>query len=164
MAQCSEAREVCGCFNSPKLCCIQPMTSSLYRSSGCSSMYFFIYQQETWALRFCSTRKSMAACKKMHCKDQNICNWFDVPLITLLNPVLVRALLQRLGPWMSLVRRWTWGLPPSPRWTCSEALHSHWTLWTENSQDYTPGSNSEGLKEDVQESRTFWNESVYWIP
>lgn len=44
------------------------MTSSLYRSSGCSSMYFFIYQQETWALRFSSTRKSMAACKEMLCK------------------------------------------------------------------------------------------------
>lgn len=88
--------------------------------------------------------------KKMHRKHQNICNWFDVPLTTWLSPVLVRALRQRLGPGMSPVHRWTWGLPPSPRWTCSEAPHSHWTLWTENSQHYTPGPSSEGLKEDVQ--------------
>lgn len=40
----------------------------------------------------------MAACEKVHCKHQNICNWFDVPLITLLKTVLVRALQQRLGP------------------------------------------------------------------
>lgn len=46
MAQCSKVREVCGGSNNPKLCRIQLMTSSLYRSSGCSSMYFFIYQQE----------------------------------------------------------------------------------------------------------------------
>lgn len=152
MAQRSKAREVCGCCN------IQLMTSSLYRSSGRSSMYFFIYQQETRALRFSSTTKSMAACKEVHCEHQNMHNWLDVPLITWPNPVLVRALRQRLGPWMSLVRRWTWGPPPSPRWTCSEALRSHWTLRTENSRGHTPGPNSEGLEEDVQESRAFWNE------
>lgn len=43
--------------------CSQEMMKSLYCCSGCSAMYFFMYQQETRAFSFSSTRKSMAACK-----------------------------------------------------------------------------------------------------
>ena len=61
--------------------------------------------------------------------------WFNLTVVWQFHSP-VTAVQQHLGPWMSLVRRWTLDPLLSPQWTCSAALHGHGRLWTETEEDF----------------------------